>query len=135
MEQNDNSSPGPEKKVDKVAKPVDKSVGKPTKKPAAKSKSKVDKKTYKMPKFPESYEIPDSILKQLQEHSLGYMLIALDNQGQLKLYERFDNSITAEAVRFKFGKILAAQEEISNTILFNAMVPDELRDNGNGDDE
>jgi hypothetical protein len=130
MEQNDNSSPGPEKKVDKVAKPVDK----PTKKPAAKSKSvkksKATEKIYKMPKFPESYEIPDSILKQLQEHSLGYMLIALDNQGQLKLYERFDNSITAEAVRFKFGKILAAQEEISNTMLFNSLVPDELR----GDD-
>jgi hypothetical protein len=130
MEQNDNSSPGPEKKVNK---PVDKSVGKPTKKPAA--KPKVDKKIYKMPKFPESYEIPVSLLKQLQEHSLGYMLIALDNQGQLKLYERFDNSITAEAVRMKFGKILAAQEEISNTMLFNSLVPDELRDNGNGDDD
>jgi hypothetical protein len=61
------------------------------------------------------------------------MLIALDNQGHLKLYERFDNSITAEAVRMKFGKILAAQEEISNTMLFNSLVPDELRDNG--DDE
>lgn len=119
----------------KDSKKVEKSGAQTPKVPKAKKEPKKEIKKvekYKMPRFPQSYEIPDSILKQLQEHSLGYMLIALDNQGQLKLYERFDNSITAEAVRIKFGKILAAQEEISNTLLFNSLVPDELR---NDDDE
>lgn len=82
----------------------------------------------KMPKFPESYEIPESLIRQLQEHSLGFMLVALDNNGQMKMYERFDNLAMAEAIRYKLGKILNAQQEISDAMLFNSLVPEEMRD-------
>ncbi len=74
------------------------------------------------------YEIPPSLIKQLQEHTGGFLLCALDNLGNTKFYENFDNAAIRDAVELKLLQILAAKAEKMNQQIIDAISDDDTID-------
>ena len=82
-----------------------------------------------IPVKPQSFAIPDGLLSQLNECSNGgYILIAVDENGQPRVYAKYDNPMSAIGIVTFGEKFLKGQSAyISHSIEFgrNPVSPEE----------
>jgi hypothetical protein len=68
------------------------------------------------------YHIPDCVFSLLEEHTAGYLLCALDNEGNLIYQDHFDNDTISSAIRFKLLQILTVQHQAESKALRDQML-------------
>lgn len=82
------------------------------------------------------YHIPDCVFSQLEEHSVGYLLCALDHNGNLIFQEHFDNDTIASAIRFKMLQILTIQHQAESKALRDQILnPASIIEDDDSDEE
>ena len=92
----------------------------PTNKDEPNDKNDYDKLLKKVRRNP--YQIPDSVIAQLSEHTSGFILCALDGDGNLVFNENFDNDAVASAVQFKMLQILTIRHQQESLDLKNQIL-------------
>lgn len=91
-----------------------------------------DKLLAKVSKKP--YQLPKHILNMLKEHTTGYILITLNNHGDLNYDEHFDNQLVGEAIENKTLQILTIKKQISDDTIYGHLNPSAPEEDDEGDE-
>lgn len=74
------------------------------------------------------YTIPPALLTMLNEHTAGYLLYCIDNQGNICHIQQCDNAATAMGLNTYALKNLAAQDEAHDVQIHRNMFGDDEDD-------